>query len=119
MDTTLTGVQAASLFVGVLLPILVGLVTHDNMPKAVRPVLLLLLSAVSAVLTEFINSNNIGSDNFNWGASCLTALVTFVTAVAVHYGFWKPTGVTEPIRLALVRPKGTLPLNQRTEDDAA
>lgn len=117
METTLSGVQAASLFVGVALPILVGLVTHDKMPAAVRPVLLLLLSSVSAVLTEYINADDIGSDDFSWEASCLTALTTFVTAVAVHYGFWKSIGVADALKLALVRPKGTVPISQRDTED--
>lgn len=105
METTLNTVQVVSLLVGTVLPVLVGLVTYKDLRIGrfdPRPVLLLLLSAASAVLTEFLNVNDRGED-FNWGAACVTALATFVTAVAVHYGFWKPMGVAEKAQLTLVK----------------
>lgn len=108
METTFNAVQLASLFIGVALPILVGLVTHNNMPAAVRPVLLALLSAVSGFATEFIGVNERGED-FNLVAALTTWLTTFVVAVATHYGFWKPTGVAELATVHFITPAESKP----------
>jgi predicted membrane channel-forming protein YqfA (hemolysin III family) len=93
VDPTWTGmdhVQIASLLVGVFLPILVGLVTTKVTSSSVKSLLLLALSAVTGFLTEMINNAN-----FIWQDALLTTMVTFVIAVATHYGLWRPTGVSE------------------------
>jgi hypothetical protein len=48
----------------------------------------LALSAVTAFLTEYVNSAN-----FVWQQALLTTVVTFVVSVATYYGLWKPTNV--------------------------
>jgi len=88
--TTITTVQVASLFVGVFLPILVGLVTKRATNPTIKSLLLLGLSAVSGFLSEFIANTG----NFAWDQALLTSVVTFVIGVATYYGLWTPTGVT-------------------------
>ena len=88
-DSGLSTVQVASVLVGVFLPILVGLVTKTVTSSSVKALLLALLSAVTGFLTEFINSGN-----FVWQQALLSAVVTFVTAVAFHFGLWSPTGTS-------------------------
>jgi hypothetical protein len=89
-STNLSLVQVASVLLGVVLPILVGLVTKHSTSDRVQSLLLAGLAALSGFLTEFINS-----DNFVWQQAVLTTVVTFVIAVAAHYGLWKPTGVAD------------------------
>lgn len=94
-------VQIASLAVGTLLPIVVGLVTTKVTGANVKAVVLALLTAVSGFLTEFISAAT-GGQVFQVDQALLTWLMTFVVAVAVHYGFWKPVGVTEKAQGTLV-----------------
>lgn len=91
-------VQVVSLLLGTLYPILVALVTKVDTSPAVRAVLLAALSAVSGFLTEFLNS-----ENFVWQQALLTWVLTFVVAVATHFGLWQPTGVTAKAQRSLVK----------------
>lgn len=87
--TGFSTVQVASVLIGTLLPILVGLVTSRVTSSRTKALLLAGLSALTGFLTEYVNS-----DNFVWQQAFLTAVVTFVTAVAAHYGLWRPTGAS-------------------------
>lgn len=94
VGTTLASVQVLSLFVGTVLPILVGLVTTKATHPGTKAVLLALLSAVSGLLTEYLAAG----DGFNWTTAGLTWLSTFMIAVATHFGLWKPTGITAAVQ---------------------
>ncbi|WP_051797278.1 hypothetical protein [Catenuloplanes japonicus] len=85
-------VQILSLVVGIILPILVGVVTSKSTSPGVKAVLLALLSAVSGFLTEYLVALNT-AQVFGWGTVGLTWLGTFMVAVAMHFGLWSPTGV--------------------------
>jgi hypothetical protein len=80
--------QIIAAMVGVVLPILVGLVTKTVTRPAVKAMLLLLLSAVTGFLTEALNS-----DVFVWQQALFAWGITFVIGVAMHFGLWNPTGV--------------------------
>lgn len=84
--------QVISLLVGVVLPLLTGLVTKTSTSAGFKAVVLLALSAVTAVLTDFLAALN-GGTAFDLGATLLTALGTFLIGVGMHFGIWKPTGV--------------------------
>lgn len=92
--------QYLSALIGVVLPILVGLVTKYSTAPKVRAILLLALSLVSAFLTEMLRDAN-----FNWQQAAFGALLTFVIGVATQYGLWAPTGVSRAAKLALVKDK--------------
>lgn len=86
--TGMNAVQVASVLVGVFLPILVAFVTKQTWSAQRKAIILAACSAVTGFLTEFINS-----DNFVWQQALLTTIVTFVTAVATHFGLWsRPNG---------------------------
>lgn len=93
IDTTIATAQMLSLLIGVVLPILVGIVTKVTTHPGAKAVLLALLSAVSGFLTEWA-----GTDAFNWASALITWLGTFMVAVAVHFGVWKPTGITAAVQ---------------------
>lgn len=89
--------QVISLLIGVILPLLVGLVTKWETPSAFRAVLLLLLSAVSAFATEFLASLNSGTA-FDVGATLLSVLGTFLVGVGMQFGIWRPTGASDAMK---------------------
>ena len=82
-----------SAFVGVGIPALVGLVTKEVTSSGAKAVLLALLTGVSGFLSEWLVALN-SNRNFDWQTGAFTWLVTFVVAVASHYGLLKPTGVS-------------------------
>lgn len=92
--TTLAAAQVLSLLVGIILPILVGIVTKTTTHAGAKAVLLALLSAVSGLLSEYMA----GGDGFNWATAAITWLGTFLVAVATHFGFWKPTGISGAVQ---------------------
>jgi hypothetical protein len=83
-------VQLWSLLVGVVLPIAVALATKVTTSASTKAVALALLSAISGFLTEMLDSG----DSFQWSTALITWAATFIVAVAVHFGLWKPTGVS-------------------------
>lgn len=86
--------QVISMLIGVVLPLVVGLVTKWETAPSVRAVLLLLLSAVSAFMTELLSSIT-GNSIFDVGATLLAVLSTFLIGVGMHFGFYKPIGASD------------------------
>lgn len=78
--------QYLSALIGVVLPILVGLVTKYSTSSSVKAVLLLALSATSSFLTEWQ-----ADENFVFSQALFGTVLTFVTAVAMRFGLWKQT----------------------------
>jgi len=85
----------------VLLPILVGLVTKVSTSSTVKAVLLLVLSAVTSVVSNLLAVD--GATDV--GPMVTDAVVTFVVAVALYFGLWKPTEVTAKAQNTLVADK--------------
>lgn len=81
-----------SLAITVLLPILVGLVTRQSTSAGTKAVLLLALSAVNSILSAWLQAENT-SAVFEWIPVVYTTAISFGIAVAVHLGFYRPTGV--------------------------
>lgn len=94
METSLSSVDLVNVIVGVLLPLLVGLVTKRVTDANKKAVLLLFLNGVSAVLIEWLAVDGA----FDWPRAALAAIVQFVIGVATHYGLWKPTGATPALQ---------------------
>lgn len=85
--------------VAVLLPLLVGLITRVNTAPGLQAVLLLFLSSVSGVLTLLLQSHQTNDVDFNLKTAIFNSVVTFIIAVAAHFGFWKPTQVARKAQL--------------------
>jgi hypothetical protein len=90
---SITLAQLISLLVGTLLPILVAVVTDRAASGAVKAVTLLGLAAVSSFLSEWLVALNT-AETFDFAQAAFGVLTTFIVAVAVHFGFWKPTALT-------------------------
>lgn len=91
-----------SLVATVLLPILVGLVTQRSWSSGLKAVLLLLLAAVKTFVEAAIAASNDSVPFMIWPV-LINVAVTFVIAVAVHFGLWRPTGVADRAQDSLVK----------------
>ena len=81
------------LLIAVILPILVGLVTTKETSPARKAIFLALLALVAGLLSELLAAIQAGV-TYDLFTGLVQGLATFLIAVAVYYGLWKPTGVT-------------------------
>lgn len=95
-----TSTSALLLFaVSVLLPLVVGLVTTNVTSPHLKAILLLLFTAINGFLNQWISQ---GSD-FQWRAAVVSWIFSYVTALALHYGYLKPSGVTAKVQSMFVK----------------
>ena len=76
-----------ALLVGVIVPLLVGLLTKLNASPAIKSVLNLGLVALGSAL---VTSNQVG---FSWKPFLVNLGVGWAVSVGTYYGFYKPTGL--------------------------
>lgn len=89
--------QLLSLLSAIVLPLVVGIVTTRVTSPGTKAVLLALLSLAINLLAELAAAVTNGTQ-YDLGAALLTGLGTFLIAVGMHYGFWRPTGTTEVVQ---------------------
>jgi hypothetical protein len=77
----------------IILPILVGLVTTRVTSARTKFILLAVLTAITQFLTEFALALNAGQA-FRWQDVLVNVIAGFLVSVGVHFGAYKPTGVT-------------------------
>lgn len=85
--------QVVQLIVAVVLPVLVGLVTTRTTSPGLKAALLAGLAVLSSLGTEALAANEAG-EVYDLGQGLIFGLGTFIVAVAMHYGLWKPTGTS-------------------------
>ena len=85
--------QVISLLVGVVLPLITGLVTKTTTSPGFKAVLLLALSALTTGVASYGDALA-NHTQFDLGAALLTFLATFLFGVGTHFGLWAPTGVS-------------------------
>jgi heme/copper-type cytochrome/quinol oxidase subunit 4 len=88
-----------TLVVTLVLPILVGLVTKVSTNSSIKAVLLLALSAATVIISNLLAVDGVT----DVGPMVTATIVTFVIAVATHFGLWKPTEVTATVQNSLVK----------------
>lgn len=93
MQQTFDTATIISLLIGSVLPMLVAIVTKESWNATLKGVLLLLFSAVSSVLSQWLTALN-NHQVFAWQAVVVGALVTFATGFLTHQGVWKPGGAS-------------------------
>lgn len=94
---TLDPYLIVALLVSTVLPLLVGLVTTRVTHSGAKALLLAGLALATSLLTEIgvaINSN----EPYDLGQGLLLAIPTFLIAVGMHYGLWKPTTTTAKVQ---------------------
>ena len=80
------------------LPVLVGLVTTRVTHPGTKAVLLLALSTLNGFLVELAQPG----PGYNAGTAAVLALVSFATGVLMHFGLWKPVGVSGKAQDSLI-----------------
>ena len=91
-------VTILSVIIGVVLPILVGIVTTKMESRKLKGALLILLSAVAGIINSAILAGGVFTDD-----AIIAAVISYVIATAMHYGVWKPQGITEKVQTQLGR----------------
>lgn len=99
--------QVLTLLVSTVLPLLVALVTNKFTNSGTRSILLAGLATVTGFIAEWIHAINVHAQFDLWTA-VFTAITGFVTAVAAHYGLWKPSTVSAKLQ-AIGSPNITTP----------
>lgn len=88
------------MIVSVVLPLLVGLVTKTVTNGGTKAIILAALAAVTGLLTELGNALTAGV-TYNLGMGLVFALASFLVAVGMHFGIYKPTGASTAAQKAL------------------
>lgn len=83
-----------SKLVGVLLPLLVGLVTKKRAPAWLKAVLLALLAAVAGVITDAISNGG----TIVVKQAIDAGLTAWVLGVGSYYGLHKPAGIAAAVQ---------------------
>ncbi|MGY4859496.1 hypothetical protein [Cryobacterium sp. AP23] len=81
------------LLLAVILPILVGLVTTKETSPARKAIYLAALALVTGLLSQLLAAIEAGVA-YDLFAGLIQGIGTFLVAVALYFGLWKPTGVT-------------------------
>lgn len=89
--------QVISFLIGVILPLLTGMVTRWNATGHTRALVLLGLSVITSFLTELVNALNTGQV-FDAGAAIIGAFTTFLVGVGTYFGYWQTTAVAKSAR---------------------
>lgn len=83
--------------VGILIPILTGLISKKVASGGLKSILTLVLSVLVSVIATLVASDGHG---FAWHPFATAFISTFVVAIASYYGFWKPTGLAGSVAQA-------------------
>lgn len=88
---------------GVLLPWLVSLVTHTEMPSHVKELVLAALAVIASVVAQIIQARHSGID-VNYGNVIFGAIATWVTGHVTYQGVLKDLKITHKLQDTLVKP---------------
>lgn len=90
---TLDPALIIQLLVSTVLPLLVGLVTKTVTHGGAKALFLAGLALATSLLTELGVAVGQGA-TYDLGQGLILALPTFLIAVGLHYGLWKPLGAS-------------------------
>lgn len=91
IDFTLPSWQLIQLLAAVVFPLLVGLVTTRTTDPGRKAVLLAGLAVLTSLATELGAALQSGAA-YDLGQALILGVGSFLVAVGLHYGLWKPTG---------------------------
>jgi len=89
--------QLLNLLLSVGFPVLVGLVTKTVTSSSWKAVLLATVSLASGFVSALLAAVLAGVP-FDVVSALLTGLAAWLIAIATHFGFWRPTGVTAAVQ---------------------
>ena len=88
-----------TLLSGTVLPLVVGLVTTRDTNSSRKAIILAALAVLIPLCSELANALTTQTP-YDVGLAIMTALGTFLIAVGMHYGLWKPVGASEAAQRA-------------------
>lgn len=94
IDFNLDPGAVITLLVAVVLPVLVGLVTKTVTSPGRKAITLAALALVTGLLSQ-LGAAVAAGVSYDLGAGLVNGLGAFIVAVALHYGLWKPVGVSQ------------------------
>lgn len=94
--------QVIGLLVAVVLPVVVGLITTSKIGPGWKAAILAFLAALTGLLTEVGNALQQHAP-YNLGQGILFALAAFIVATAMHFGLYKPSGISERAQALFTR----------------
>ena len=97
--------QFLNLLIAVVFPVLVGLVTTKVTKGHWKALLLATISLFSGLASALLTAVLAGV-SFDVIGALLTGIAAWIIAIATHYGFWRPTGVTDKVQAVGVTPTG-------------
>lgn len=80
-----------STILGVLIPLITGILTKVTTPAWVKAVGTIILSGIAGLINVSLVD---GGGAVISQSAFVSAVLTFIVAVATYAGFWRPTGVT-------------------------
>lgn len=83
--------------VGLLIPILTAVVTKHVASQGLKATVTTVLSALTAAVSVLVAADG---HSFAWQAFVNAFVNTFIPAIALYYGFWKPTGLAGSVAAA-------------------
>lgn len=89
--------QVLSLVVGVVLPLLSGLVTRSAASEKVRATVLLALSALTSFFLAWSVAVSAGQA-FNVVSALIVAVLTWTVGVTAHHYLWLPSGLADAVQ---------------------
>ena len=89
--------QLLNLLIAVVFPVLVGLVTTRVTSSTLKAVLLATISLASGLVSALLAAVLAGIP-FDIISALLTGLAAWIIAIATHFGFWRPSGVTDRVQ---------------------
>lgn len=97
IEFNLDGVLLLQLVVATVLPLIVGLVTTRVVSPGVKAILLAFLALLTALGAEALAAAEAGV-TYDLGRGLFLALASFLIAVGMHYGLWKPTTLSAQVQ---------------------
>jgi hypothetical protein len=108
------------LIVSTVLPILTGLVTTRVTSGGTKAIILAALAAATGLGTELLSAVQ-AQVAYDLGTGLILALTAFLIGVAMHFGLWKPTSLSDKAQgvlvTAKVSPDGTADVSSLPPDN--
>lgn len=85
--------QVINLVVSFVLPLIVGLLSKQSWNPNLKAVLLLLVAAISTLLTTLITAQSFD----DWKTLAGQTALNWLVAVATHFHLWRPLGASAKV----------------------
>ena len=97
----LTTQQFVTVLIGLVAPVLVGLVTKSSSSAAVKATILAFVAAAVGVGQGFIDTPP--GQTWVWQVAVFNAVIAWLTAVSTYFGYYKPVGVSDWAQRTMIK----------------